>query len=101
MRRSGYEFEKIELSDDEYPEASSYWYAMDCERTVLAVTRSVNTTLALIDGLPDLLHDRRVQVIFTVMPWAFRLSTAASWRARRISAPFRPWWITLPSRTQL
>jgi hypothetical protein len=68
MRRSGYEFEKIELSDGEYPEASPYWYAMDCERTVLAVTRSVNTTLALIDGLPDLLHDRRVQMLFTVMP---------------------------------
>jgi hypothetical protein len=28
----------------------------------------VNTTLALIDLLPDLLEDRRVQVIFTVMP---------------------------------
>lgn len=68
MRRRGYEFEKVGLSGGEYPEASSYWYAMDHERTVLAVTRSVNTTLALIDGLPDLLHDRRVQVLFTVMP---------------------------------
>lgn len=68
MRRSGYEFDKIDLSGKEYPEESSYWYAMDCERTVLAVTRSVNTTLALLDGLPDLLHDHRVQVIFTVMP---------------------------------
>ncbi|HEY2717269.1 MAG TPA: hypothetical protein VGI73_13700, partial [Solirubrobacterales bacterium] len=68
MRRSGYEFDKIDLSGGEYPEESSYWYAMSCERTVLAVTRSVTTTLALIDGLPDLLADRRVQVLFTVMP---------------------------------
>jgi hypothetical protein len=68
MRRTGYEFDKIDLSDGEYPEESSYWYSVACERTVLAVTRSVNTTLALIDGLPDLLHDPRVQVLFTVMP---------------------------------
>jgi hypothetical protein len=67
MRR-GYEFDKINLSDGEYPEESPYWYSMNCERTVLAVVRSVNTTLALIDGLPDLLHDRRVEVVFTVMP---------------------------------
>ncbi|HEX3174450.1 MAG TPA: hypothetical protein VHQ43_09575, partial [Solirubrobacterales bacterium] len=89
MRRTGYEFDKIDLSDGEYPEESSYWYAMDCERTVLAVTRSVNTTLALIDGLPDLLHDRRVQVLFTVMPrqrdanferWMRRLVTEAGVR---------------------
>jgi hypothetical protein len=69
MRRQGYEFDKIDLADEEqYPEASSYWYTVPCTRTVLAVTRSVNTTLALIDALPDLLHDRRVQVVFTVMP---------------------------------
>lgn len=89
MGRSGYEFDKIDLSDGEYPEESSYWYAVDCERTVLAVTRSVNTTLALIDGLPDLLHDRRVQVLFTVMPkqrdanferWMRRLVTEAGVR---------------------
>ncbi len=89
MRRSGYEFDKIDLSDSEYPEESSYWYAMGCERTVLAVTRSVNTTLALIDGLPDLLNDRRVQVLFTLMPkqrdanferWMRRLVTEAGVR---------------------
>jgi len=89
MRRSGYEFDKIDLSENEYPEESSYWYAMDCERTVLAVARSVNATLALIDGLPDLLNDRRVQVLFTLMPkqrdanferWMRRLVTEAGVR---------------------
>src|SRR6187399_1153163 len=89
MVRRGYEFDKIDLSDSGYPEESSYWYTMDCERTVLAVTRSVNTTLALIDGLPDLLHDRRVQILFTVMPrqrdanferWMGRLVTEAGVR---------------------
>ena len=84
-RRSGYEFDKIGPSDGEYPEESSYWYAMDCERTVLAVTRTVNTTLALVDGLPDLLADHRVQVLFTTMPRQ-RDANFERWMRRLVSA---------------
>ncbi|HKP89488.1 MAG TPA: hypothetical protein VJT75_05880, partial [Thermoleophilaceae bacterium] len=68
-RGFGYEFDKIDPSPDaEYPEASPYWYSVPHSHTVLAVVRSVTTALALVDLLPDLLGDRRVQTVFTVMP---------------------------------
>lgn len=69
MRKFGYEFDKIDPSiDSEFPEESSYWYSMPHDRTVLAVVRTVTTTLTLIDLLPDLLEDSRVQTVFTIMP---------------------------------
>jgi hypothetical protein len=44
------------------------WYSVARQRTVLAVARTVTTTLALLGVLPDLLEDRRVETLFTVMP---------------------------------
>jgi CDP-Glycerol:Poly(glycerophosphate) glycerophosphotransferase len=68
VRSFGYEFDKIDPAEGgEFPEESSYWYSVPHCRTVLAVVRSVNTTLTLLDLLPDLLQDHRVQTVFTVM----------------------------------
>jgi hypothetical protein len=44
------------------------WYSVRPQRTVLAVARTVTTAIALLDGLPDLLGDHRVETLFTVMP---------------------------------
>jgi hypothetical protein len=44
------------------------WYSMAPERTVLAVARTVTTAITLLDGLPDLLGDHRIETLFTVMP---------------------------------
>src|SRR5215213_128879 len=69
VRKFGYELDKIGPATNEaFPEESPYWYSVPRARTVLAVVRSVTTTLALIDLLSDLFGDRRVQIVFTVMP---------------------------------
>jgi hypothetical protein len=44
------------------------WYSVARERTVLAVARTVTTTLTLLGVLPDLFDDSRVETLFTVMP---------------------------------
>ena len=65
--------------------------AVRFERIVLAVTRSVNTTFRLLDVLPELLGDHRLQVLFTRAgePSAFDDGT----EAQLVSAGVRmvPW----------
>jgi hypothetical protein len=53
-------------------ENAARWSSMPSSRIVLAVARTMTSTLRLLDVLPELLGDPRVQVLFTRLsrsPW--------------------------------
>ncbi len=64
---------------------------MPFRRTVLALVRTFNTTVRLLDVLPELLHDHRIQVLFTLSDDRSAFDEGTVELVRRVGGRMVPW----------
>jgi hypothetical protein len=67
------------------------WVTIASERTILVVLRTIATVSWLLDLLPELVADRRIQVVFTLDDDASAFDDGVLTALRSVSARVIPW----------